>query len=188
MKKSTRKYFKLGRTFPPTGQGTGILILGIMSVLCYYHVIRPGYKFDTNVLYGIPPTFLGLFIVFSSSRVYYHKLEQGYLINRYGLFPVFFFRKIKLENYDAAVIKKTYAKYRTRQGVGAGMVINSTEFTDSFIGLHFKLKGKREEELILKGKGQDVMQFIEDHLINTHLLLFVGVIKKGYELKTGKKE
>lgn len=179
----SKNHFKIGSTFPPTAQGTGIMIIGIGIIILYYGFSNTSIGFDLGLLYGFIPIYIGSWIIFSKSKLYSDQISEGILKVRFGFFPFIFSRKIILTNYDAAIIKVTRQKYRVSQGIGAGMSLMDPEFNDSFIGLHFKKKGSFEEELILKGKGDDVMEFLKENIVGTHLRIFVGVVKKGYELK-----
>ena len=189
-----KDHFKVGRTFPPTGQGVGWMFAGIGGSLLFYFLVRMPYNFDAtfqdglfySTFIGLPLTYFGLWFIFSTSNVYVHKLNENYLINKYGLFPFIFSRKIVLTDYDAAILKQTRQKYVVKQAIGGLMSINSPEFKESFFGLYFKVKGNWEEELILKGKGQEVIGFVEENLAGKGLRIFFGVVKKEYEMDFDK--
>ena len=50
------------------------------------------------------------------------------------------------------------------------------------MALSLKYKGKYDYEVLFKGSKSEIMKFINDHLVETHLRFFNGVLRKEYEI------
>ena len=163
--------YKQGRSFPPTAQGAGLIFI-LISVLLYL-------IFDQYLALLI--SYISIWIMFSHTTIDTSKIKDGIILRKFGLFPLIFTRKIKLENFDAGIIKVEKVRYRTTQGNGA-FVISSQDTHDAFMALSLKIKGKYQYEILFKGNRKEIMQFISVNLSSTKMRFFNGVLKKEHEI------
>lgn len=110
------------------------------------------------------------------------QVNSGFIIKKYGFFPLKFRSKINLKDFDAGVIKQVNVKYSTTQSTGY-FVISSQENTDSYMALQLKLKGKYEFETLFKGTRAEIIDFIKSNLTGSKLKYYNAIPKVEYEIK-----
>lgn len=182
-----KTYFDQGKTIPPSGRGGGYLLIFIGLLPAYIIYDKSGgLTFDH--LYCLPTVIFGMWMNLATTQIYFDYVDDGYFVHRFGVFPLKFARKTRFENYDAAILKPARQRYRVAQGVPMGGAIGNPEYTESNFGLYFKRKGKFEEELILKGDGKEVIDIAKKYLVKTDLRIFMGVVKKGFEVNWEAQE
>lgn len=172
MTKNDGIYYNQGKSFPSTGQGAG-LIFGVVGLIFF---------FATKSYWPLLLCYPSLWLSLSKTYLDTSKIEQNIIIRKFGFFPFIFSRKIRLENYDAGLVKVERVKYRTTQSMGY-VSLGSQETSDQFMALSLKVKGKYEYETLYKESREKIMEFIQDNLKNTELRFFNGVLKKEHEIE-----
>lgn len=178
--KTIKSIFDQGKTIPPSGRGVGLLLI-FVGLLPAYFIYEESNGPDFNHLYCALPVIVGIWMNLATTQIDFSEISKGIIIHRFGIFPLKFSRKTHLKKFDAAVLKPVRQRYVVSQGMAFGS-INNPEYSEHSFGLYFKPKGKFEEELIMKGKGNEVIDLTKKHLIDSHLRIFMGVIKKGFEI------
>jgi hypothetical protein len=164
-----------GRSFPPTAQGAGLIFV-LISILLFL-------IFDQKMSLLI--SYLSVWIMFSKTTIDTSRINEGIILRKFGLFPCLFHRKVKLQNYDAGLIKIERVRYRTTQSIGV-VILSSQDTHDAFMALSLKIKGKYEFEVLFKGSRAEIMDFIRVNLASTHLRFFNGVLMKEHEINIEK--
>ena len=167
-----------GKAFPPTAQGVGIFLMFMAALPTYLAWSEIGWLIIlTGGIFA-----LGAWFVFAKTVLHCQKGNADSVEKIVG-FLIFKFKfKIKLSDYDAAVIRQMNIKYNVKQGVGPDMVLTTGVHRESFVGLNLKYKGKYEFHTIFKGTEKEVFQFVQNHLLRSGLYFFRGAIKKGLEI------
>ena len=179
--KHTTNHLDQGKSFPPSGRGAAFLLI-IAGLVPGYVIFEEYHTVHVNHLFCLLPILVGVWMNLATTQVYFDQVKEGYLIHQFGVKPFKFTRKTHLNKYDAAILKPARQRYVVAQGIPLGGSINSPEYSISSFGLYFKPKGKFDEELILKGNGKEVIDLTREHLSDTHLRIFMGIVKKGYEV------
>jgi hypothetical protein len=165
--------YKQGRTFPPSAHGVGLIFVFMACFLVY---VLNGHYWILSFSY------ISLWIMFSTTKIDMTQVNSGFIIKKYGFFPLKFRSKINLKDFDAGVIKQVNVKYSTTQSTGY-FVISSQENTDSYMALQLKLKGKYEFETLFKGTRAEIIDFIKSNLTGSKLKYYNAIPKVEYEIK-----
>lgn len=120
--------------------------------------------------------------MFSKTKIDLTKITEGLIVRKFGFFPFLFRSKMKLKNYDAAVIKQINIKYNTTQSTGF-FVISSQKNSESFMAVQLKFKGKYEFDTLYKGSKTEIMDFIKTNLSGSNLKFYKGIPKPEFEIK-----
>ena len=173
------KIYNLGSTYPPTGKGVGILliILGLMPCTTLLTGGDNYLKLFLLLLLTFPITLLGFWFLYAKSKLIVGDENPIHHLIESKAFLFFNFKKkVYLADYELGVLKKMNIIYIAKQGIGAGMSAAEGKYRESYFALNLKKKKVYEFNMVFKGSENQVMDFVKNHLLDSHLVFFHGAI------------
>ncbi|MFD1551013.1 hypothetical protein DNU06_04570 [Putridiphycobacter roseus] len=173
-----------GKTYPPTGQGVGILliVLGLLPLSSLFSNAAAVLQIGLYLLLTFPLTFLGCWLLFAKSEVLINHSPVNYFVESKGFLFLKIKKKVSLADYELGVIKKMNIVYSVKQGIGNGVSLAEGNYKESYFARHLKKNKIYDFNMVFKGSESQVMDFVKINLVNTHLLFFHGAIHKERQL------
>lgn len=163
---------------PATAKGLGIL--AFLASIIFLFMIIEGAVFIF---------FIGLILLFFSSMVLFATKELEVVDCEKGIFRIsngigkIRYGKIRnLNEYGYGVVKKISLSYSS-PGLAGPTVRRSGGYVESFWGVFFYNKNKRELELIYRGEMKEINRILSNFDFDEKFKVYKGARKKGYELK-----